>query len=100
MPLNESTKGMINKREFDMMKHGTLLINTSRAEIVDKFSLIDNLYSGKLGGYADDFSNYWHINHDNVIQTPHIGGNCIEAREMTDIYIAKKAVEYWRSKNP
>ena len=29
-----------------------------------------------------------------AIQTDHIGGNCIEAREATDIYIAKKFVEY------
>lgn len=98
VPLNDETKGMIGKSEFDLMKHGALLVNTSRPEIVDKFSLIDNLYGGKVGGYADDFSNYWNFNHENVIQTPHIAGNCLEAREATDTYIATKTIEWWRTR--
>lgn len=97
VPLNESTKGMIGKREFELMKDGAILVNTSRAEIVDYDALMkceDKIY------YADDFSDTRPLNRKNTIQTHHIAGSSIEAREATDIYIAKKAVEYWRSKNP
>lgn len=99
VPLNDSTKGMIGKEQFDPMKDGVLLVNTSRADIVDKYSLCDNLHGGKLGGYADDFKDHWAIHHDNVIQTNHVGGNSIEAREATDIYIAKRAIEWWRARS-
>lgn len=98
VPLNDETRGLICAKEFSMMKRGALLVNTSRPEIVHYSSLIEALNNG-LGGYADDFKNereikypYW-VNM-NIIQTNHIGGNCIEARELTDIYIAEQVVNY------
>jgi len=93
VPLTKETHGMIGRKEFDMMKPGVLLVNTSRSEIVEKIALINALYSKTIGGYADDFLNEFEITgYDNVIQTPSIGGNCLEAREATDIYIAKQVV--------
>jgi phosphoglycerate dehydrogenase-like enzyme len=105
VPLNKETNGMIGLKEFDMMKPGCLLVNTSRAEIVDKNSLIKALHKD-LGGYADDFLNERPVfasnivlyprpfpKRFNVIQTPSIGGDTLEAREATDIYIANKIVE-------
>ena len=89
---------MIDKEQFDMMKPGALLVNTSRTEIVDEVALRQALHKNNLGGYADDFSrdkDYLFIYPTaKVIQTPHIGGNCIEAREATDIYIATKIKDY------
>jgi len=35
---------------------------------------------------------------DNVVLTPHIGANTIEAQERAGIEIAKKIVEFFRSK--
>lgn len=101
VPLNKETNHMIGKVEFDLMNNGTLLINTSRAQIVDEDALIEALNIGKLGGYADDF--YMdHIvdvtEHPNVILTNHIAGNCIEAREYTDTYIAYQTLKWWRSR--
>jgi phosphoglycerate dehydrogenase-like enzyme len=98
VPLNDSTKGMISKEQIAMMKPKALLINTSRQEIIDIDSLRYALFSKTIGGYADDFNGDEHIqvglDWSPVMQTPHIAGNCIEAREATDIYIAKKTVEF------
>lgn len=110
VPLNSSTYGMIGKEQFDMMKPGTLLVNTSRADIVNENDLVEWLKSNPKNKYADDFrsnhKNKYFIHGyeaydlstyyvaDNFITSNHIGGNCIEAREATDIYIANKIVEY------
>jgi D-3-phosphoglycerate dehydrogenase len=100
VPLNEETENMISKQEFDKMKSGTLLVNTSRQEIINKNDLIEALNCEALGGYADDFQTVCDLAEEHglfeplVLQTWHIAGNCIEAREATDIYIAKKIVEY------
>jgi phosphoglycerate dehydrogenase-like enzyme len=99
IPLNNETKGMIGKHQLELMKPGALLINTSRQGIINLNDLTVSLNKGHLGGYADDFLNDCVVPCRNVIQTPHIGGNCLEAREATDIYVSTKAVEYWRSKN-
>jgi phosphoglycerate dehydrogenase-like enzyme len=98
VPLNDETRGMIGKRELSMMKSGALLVNTSRADIVDLDALKYALFSKEIGGYADDFFTERPIidglSWSPVIQTNHIGGNCIEARIATDIYIAQKTVEF------
>jgi D-3-phosphoglycerate dehydrogenase len=107
VPLNEETKGMIGEKEIAMMKDGALLVNTSRPQIVDEEAVIEALKSGKLAGYAHDFKPQVHIDtterwnlwmnsgvNDKVIATPHIGGKCREAREITDKYIAEKIIEF------
>lgn len=95
VPLNDSTRGMIGKKEFDMMKDGALLINTSRQEVVNINDLKSAILSKNIY-YADDFKDNVDLfdYHANVMQTRHIGGNCLEAREATDIYIANKIKQY------
>jgi phosphoglycerate dehydrogenase-like enzyme len=107
VPLNETTKGMIGKKEFNIMKHGVLLINTSRQEIVNieelqikiSTSILQARYNTGIIYYADDFKDNVDLyGYSNVIQTDHIGGNCTEAREATDIYIANKAIQWWEER--
>jgi D-lactate dehydrogenase len=45
---------MINKEALDKMKHGAMLINTSRGGLVDTKALVDCLKSRKLRGVALD----------------------------------------------
>lgn len=48
-PLNEQTHNLINSNTIEMMKPGTMLINTSRGGLVDTKAVIGGLKSGKLG---------------------------------------------------
>ena len=54
-PLNDETKGMINKKFLSKMKKGSYLINLSRGPIVENNDLIlEKLLSNHLEGYATD----------------------------------------------
>ncbi len=53
-PLLESTYHIINKETLGKMKHGAMLINTSRGALVDTQALVDCLKAGKLRGAALD----------------------------------------------
>ena len=46
--------GLVNAALLNSMKPGALLINTSRAAVVDEAALIDALRHGPLGGAALD----------------------------------------------
>lgn len=48
-PLNEETHHMIGEQALDMMKPGTMLINTSRGGLVDTHAAIQALKHQKLG---------------------------------------------------
>jgi len=49
VPLNPSTKHLINKSAIKKMKNGVMLINTSRGEIIDTKAVIKGLKSQKIG---------------------------------------------------
>ncbi|HEX3247264.1 MAG TPA: NAD(P)-dependent oxidoreductase [Chloroflexota bacterium] len=54
LPLNNDTRGFVNRDRLARMKPGANLINVSRAEIVDREALLDALHSGHLGGFGLD----------------------------------------------
>ena len=54
MNFNEQTRGSIGEKEFALMKHGALLVNTSRGPIVVESAMIQALENGRLGGVALD----------------------------------------------
>jgi len=48
-PLNDETKGMINKSAIAQMKDGVMLINTSRGGLIRIADVLNALDSGKIG---------------------------------------------------
>ena len=54
LPLTDATRGMIDTRAFARMKDGAVLVNVSRAPIVDRAALLDALASKRLGGAGLD----------------------------------------------
>ena len=79
LPSNRETRNMIDDAAFRRMKPGAVLINVSRAEIIDREALIEALESGHLGGAGLDV--FWEepaaaddplTAFPNVVITPHI----------------------------
>mmetsp|Transcript_2545 Transcript_2545/g.7158 ORF Transcript_2545/g.7158 Transcript_2545/m.7158 type:complete len:366 (+) Transcript_2545:67-1164(+) len=97
VPLNKHTKGLMNAAAFDKMKPSAYIINTARGPIIDQDALVDALRKKKIAGAAldvfgegsapppplpDDSPLYDVFNEfENVILTPHIGWQRLEARQ-------------------
>lgn len=81
--LSDDTRGMLSRKELEMMKPTAYLINTSRGAIVDEEALADILEAGKIRGAGlDVYGEHGDpppktsrlLKLDNVVLTPHIGG--------------------------
>jgi D-3-phosphoglycerate dehydrogenase len=96
VPLLPSTKQMIGKREFELMKPTAVLINTSRGKIVDEKALIEALQNGRIAGACLDVYETEPLVDSplfklpNVVLTPHIGASTVEAQRDAAIIVAKK----------
>lgn len=110
VPLNSSTERLIGRRELSLLPAGALLINTSRGDVLDETALAEALVSGRIAGAAlDVLSNErsaaldssplirYARTHPNLILTPHIGGATYESMAATEIYMAKKLIEFLES---
>ena len=87
LPINESTKKLLGREEFALMKPNAILINTSRGAIIDDEALIHVLKSKRLKGAALDAFDPEPLHREHpfllldpeikkrLIFTPHIGGS-------------------------
>lgn len=88
IPLDESTRHLIGKEEFDMMKSSAYIINTARGAVIDEDAMADALKNGKIAGAGLDVFSKEPLPLDsdlaklkNVVITPHTAFYTVEALE-------------------
>lgn len=109
--LTDATHNLVKENHLKLMKPEAVLINTARAEIVEKGALEKALREKWISGAATDMmwdeagdgshlnnSELWKLakKNKNVIIVPHTGGATYEAMQITEEYIAdlvKKALK-------
>jgi D-3-phosphoglycerate dehydrogenase len=94
--LNEDTRNFIGEREIALMQPGSILVNTSRGEVLDLGAVARALREGRLRGAGlDNFPGEPTpdlrelASLKNVTLTPHVAFNTREAKDrMTDIAVS------------
>lgn len=102
VPLLPATKHMIDEEAINKMKKGVLLINAARGGIIDEQALVKGLETEKIGGVALDVyenepvsADHPLFEHENVIATPHIGAQTIQANIKNAQIVCQKIIEYF-----
>ena len=89
LPVNEYTKGMINKTLLSRMKQDGIFVNTARAVVVNRTDLLEALEHNRIRGAIldvfdheppDELDNRL-IHLPNVLATPHIAGATFEVED-------------------
>jgi D-3-phosphoglycerate dehydrogenase len=100
VPLTESTKGLISVELFNQSsKSGLVLVNTSRAGLVEEQDILCAIESGKLGGYLTDVlaeepmaDSCLLRNKPKVLITPHIGSRTHETIQRQGLKAVKNLI--------
>jgi D-3-phosphoglycerate dehydrogenase len=87
LSLQETTRGIINRKAFAKMKPNALIVNTSRGPVIDEAALIEALQKKQIGGAALDVYEKEPtpldnplLKMDNVVLTPHCASATWETR--------------------
>lgn len=103
-PLTSTTKNLINYQSISKMKKSSFLINTARGELVNQNDLKQALINNRiLGAAIDTYEIEPPIDCEllglpNLINTPHIGGNSMEAVENMGKISVLNVIEYLENK--
>jgi glyoxylate reductase len=106
LPLNKNTFHFLNKNRLGLMKPESILINTSRGEVMDEKALIRILKEDKIKSVGlDVFENEPEVNPEllkfnNVVILPHLGSATIETRNSMAELAAKNVVSVLKGKSP
>ncbi|MFK2825952.1 2-hydroxyacid dehydrogenase [Bacillus sp. B190/17] len=106
LPRTEETIGMINEHYLGLMKEDAVLVNTSRAVVVERKALVYVLKERKIRGaildvfYHEppDQSDYEIIQLPNVLATPHLAGASYEVEDH-HVSIMNQAVTKWHTQH-
>lgn len=103
VPLTPATVSLIDAKAFEAMRRTAFLINISRGPVVDEAALIEALRSRRIAGAAVDVFNreplpagspLWGV--ENLILTPHIGGDMKDFMERSAAIFAENIGRYLR----
>ena len=102
-PLTDETRRMLGADEIAKMKDGTSVLNIARGGIYDEQALAEALNSGKLAGAAIDVyenepprKDHPLLTAKNVILSPHIGANTVEAQDRVAMQTSEMVIEALR----
>ena len=102
VPLNGSTRHMMDAEAFEMMRSGSVLINAARGGVVDEAALAAAMRAGHIGGAALDVFEEEPLTAEgaqifkglsNLILTPHIAGVTQDSNTRVSAMIADLVLE-------
>jgi len=107
VPLNDETRRLLGPTEMRMLKHGAIVVNTSRGEIIDEDELLSALREGRIAAAGldvltgePDIQSHplvrYAQSHDNLLITPHIGGFSPDALNQVLAFSCRRIVEFFR----
>lgn len=99
VPLNDSTRSLVNKNTLALMKDGSAILNFARGELVDAAAVIDALESEKLSRYVTDFPTDEMLGVKNLIAIPHLGASTPEAEDNCAVMVARQMIDFIENGN-
>lgn len=99
VPLTDATRALVNESRLRLMRRGGVILNFSRAAIVDDAAVLAALDSGQLHAYVCDFPKNGLKDHPKIVTLPHLGASTHEAEENCAVMVAETLRDYLENGN-
>ena len=99
LPLNDKTRGLVNAARLRLMQGNGVILNFSRAPIVEEAAVLAALTEGRLSSYVCDFPSSTLQKHPRVIALPHLGASTNEAEENCAVMAADTLRDFLENGN-
>ncbi len=99
VPLLDSTRHLINDKSIALMKHHAILLNFSRAAIVDEDAVLQAIAANKIKTYVSDFPSEKLQHQKGVITLPHLGASTSEAEDNCAVMVVDQLIDYLENGN-
>ena len=99
IPLNDSTKNILSEKQFSLMKHNAILVNTARGGLINEDALIKALDNGEFAYFGtdvicgEDFASSPLPRHPLIAVTPHVAWRSDEAQKELQRKVAVNVVK-------
>ena len=94
VPLLDVTRHLINDKNLAQVRHGAILLNFAREEIVDAAAVATALAAGRLNNYVTDFPAVALAGNPAVIALPHLGASTREAEDNCAVMVVDQLRDY------
>ncbi len=99
VPLNDSTRGVINTVNIAKMKDNVRILNFARGELVDTNDIIKALSEGKVASYVTDFGNEALLDANGAIVIPHLGASTPESEDNCAVMAVNEISDFLENGN-
>jgi D-3-phosphoglycerate dehydrogenase len=99
VPLVEGTRHLVNARNIQTMRPGSVLLNFSRDGIVDDAAVADALAARRLRYYVTDFPSGTLAGNAGVIALPHLGASTREAEDNCAVMVVDQLRDFLENGN-
>jgi D-3-phosphoglycerate dehydrogenase len=99
VPLVKETENLVNKENLILLNKHSILINFSRAGIVNTDDVIDALGMDVLSSYVCDFPEPRFLENEKIIALPHLGASTREAEENCAIMVIENIKDFLENGN-
>ena len=99
VPLVKETENLVNKENLILLNKYSILINFSRAGIVNTDDVIDALDKDILNSYVCDFPEPRFLKNEKIIALPHLGASTREAEENCAIMVIENIKDFLENGN-
>ena len=99
VPLNDSTRGMINAERTRLMRPGAILLNFARDALVVPDAIVEALNEKRLQWYICDFPSSRLQGHPRVVALPHLGASTREAEDNCAIMVVDQVRDFLEQGN-